>query len=113
MVRIEFVATESGFDRGFGGVGNSNSNAPYHYILFGLQYDNQTPDQNGIYFEFDDQINGTVNQVTIIKVGNRKVNFDLKHGGKISVTQGISDEDWKAFATEINRVFPEAIIEKN
>src|SRR5262249_13931065 len=102
---MRFTATEVGFQDGLGGASNSTSSDPYHYILFGRQ----TVPVPGTYFEFDDQINGSVDGVTRIAIGSDLVQFDLKDC-EIAVVRGTFDAKWDEFVRGIRDAFPSSII---
>lgn len=55
---MKFSATEIGFEKGLGGASNAQGKDDYHYVVFASQEDIQHPSNSGIYFEYDDQING-------------------------------------------------------
>jgi hypothetical protein len=74
---MRFSATEVGFDNGLGGASNGAGTEEYHYVLFGIQNDEQHQHNSGVYFEFDDQINGGIDQLKRIIVRHRSVEFRL------------------------------------
>jgi hypothetical protein len=102
---MRFSATEVGFENGMGGASNAAGQRNYHYVLFGVQEDDQNPDNNGVYFEFDDQINGSVNSVNQIAISSSKVDFVLIDGTLIRVMCQASAAKWKEFLDGIKRVF--------
>jgi hypothetical protein len=107
---MEFTATESGFKDGLGGASNSAATADYHYVLFGHQTDDQHPEYSGIYFEFDDQINGSVDCVTKITITNGVVEFMFKDGKKIVVRRGMEESPWSEFLRGIYDVFGDGLV---
>lgn len=106
-MRVEFIATEIGFEDGLGGASNSKGTADYHYVLFG-----RDADSNGVYFEFDDQIHGAVDCVLEIVIGDGLVEFELKDDNQIIVTRGTNQLDWEGFLKGIKDVFNSEIISK-
>ena len=111
-MNIEFIATEIGFDKGLGGASNAKGVKPYHYLLFGKQVDEQHPEYSGVYFEFDSQINGSVNQVVKILIADKAVSFELKSGNILSVKCGASDLQWNEFLNGIHDVFTASTIQR-
>lgn len=109
---MEFTATESGFKDGLGGASNSAATADYHYVLFGRQTDDQHPEYSGIYFQFDSQVNGAVNCVTKIGIGNGIVEFVFKDGKKIVVKRSLEESQWSEFLRGIYDVFGDGFIQK-
>jgi hypothetical protein len=109
---IAFVATESGFQDGIGGASNAASAEDYHYVLFGFQSDDQHPEYTGVYFEFDDQIHGSVNGVSNVTTSNDAVEFVLKDRQVIVVKRGMDPVEWSAFLTAIANTFPADLIRK-
>jgi hypothetical protein len=109
---MEFTATESGFDNGIAGASNGMETEDHHYVLFGRQTDGQHPECNGIYFEFDDQIHGSVNCVTRIKITAEGVEFKLKDGMTIVVRRGMGEQQWSEFLRRIHEVFRDDIVQK-
>jgi hypothetical protein len=102
---VRFAATEVGFADGLGGASNAKSREKYHYVLFGLNEDEQHPNRNGPYFEYDDQINGSVNGVRSIRIAEGDVTFLLKDGKSIAVTRDTTDAEWNDFLSGIRTVF--------
>ena len=74
---IVFEATEAGFLDGLGGASNAVESSDYHYVLFGKQVDEQDPSNTGVYFEYDDQVNGSVNTVEKVLIAENEVTFFL------------------------------------
>lgn len=108
---MEFIATESGFEDGMGGASNLAEGADYHYILFGRQTDDQYREYSGIYFEFDDQINGSVNCITKIVIGDGMVEF-VKSEMTIVVRNGLDESQWSEFLRGIYDVFGDDVVQK-
>ena len=108
---MEFTATECGFDDGLGGACNAAAKKDYHYVLFGRQTDKQHPEFSGIYFEFDDQINGAANCVARVVVREGAVDFGLKDGSKITVFRGMMTTKWESFLSGIRDTFDHEIIQ--
>ncbi len=88
-----------------GGASNSGSSQEYHYVLFGIQEDIQHPCKSGIYFEYDDQINGSLNQVQHIFVSDTMAKFVLNDATKIIVRNTVSVTEWQGFLRGIELVF--------
>jgi hypothetical protein len=108
---MEFIATESGFEHGLGGASNATSEADYHYVLFGEQSDEQHPKNSGVYFEFDDQIHGSVNSVTGVVVLDDAVRFELKDLITIVVRRGMGEQQWNEFLKGVRDTFSADIIQ--
>jgi hypothetical protein len=107
---MTFTATEFGFENGLGGASNSESRAEYHYVLFGLQADDRHAENRGVYFEYDDQVNGSIDSVTKIQIRDNVVEFSLKDGKAIIVKCDMADSNWSEFLNGIHSVFdPSAI----
>jgi hypothetical protein len=102
---MRFSATEAGFQDGLGGASNNRSKGASHYVLFGLQEDNQHSGNSGVYFEYDDQANGSVNGVEHVIVSNDMVEFLLADGTKIVVVRKMPEQDWASFLHGIDSVF--------
>jgi hypothetical protein len=96
---LDFKATEVGFENGMGGA----SNADGHYVLFGK-------DAHGVYFEYDDQIHGRVNQVAGICVHADRVVFTLVDQNTITVRRQADDPKWLEFLGGLRGVFPPAMV---
>lgn len=109
-VSMRFTATEAGFKDGLGGASNSKSAAEYHYVLFGIQKDSQHPENSGVYFEYDDQSNGTVNAVQSVLIGSESVVFRLKSGKEIEVEFEVSAQEWSELKRAIRTVFPRSAV---
>ena len=66
-MKIEFTATEIGCFEDLGaiscGASNAESNEEYHYINLQRAADPDDPDDDGIYFEIDDQGNSGYNVI--------------------------------------------------
>ena len=107
---MEFIATESAFHDGLGGASNAAADAEYHYVLFGNQVDDQHPENAGLYFEFDDQINGSVNNVLSVTIALKVVTFALRDGQSIVVRRGMAQADWLQFLEGIGNTFPAEIV---
>ncbi len=105
---IEFAATEAGFEEGLGGASNACSTADYHYLLFGRQVDELSAENTGVYFEYDDQSNGTVDGVRRVVVEDGKVTFELD-AETIVVGCRVEDGSWDAFLRGIEEVFPKGV----
>ncbi len=108
---IDFEATDAGFEEGLGGASNIASTAEYHYVLFGEQVDELYAENTGVYFEYDDQSNGTVNGVRSVVVEDRKVTFELD-AETIVVRCRVEDGSWDAFLRGIEEVFPKSIVSR-
>jgi hypothetical protein len=102
---MRFDATEAGYKDGLGGASNSKSRAKYHYILFGQQEDNQHPSNSGIYFEYDDQLNGSVNSVKQVLVSETPAKFVLADTTEILVGNDVTKSEWEDFLQGIDAVF--------
>ncbi len=100
---LDFIATECGFDNGLGGASNAAGADEHHYVLFGK-------DGDGVYFEYDDQINGGVDQVAGVEVEQTRVLFSLTDGKKIAVRKQMNDAKWSEFIAGIKGAFPQAIV---
>lgn len=109
VMPIEFTATEMGFKDGLGGASNSKASAPYHYILFGKQVDPQHSWNSGLYFEFDSQRNGAVNQVTKVVLGSGEARFVLGERETILVRRFEDDNEWQSFVEGVHEVFGEHV----
>ena len=109
---MEFTATESGFEDGMGGASNAAGANDYHYVLFGRQTDDRHPECSGVYFEFDDQIHGSVDCVTRIVIADGVVEFELKDQEKILVRRGMGESQWSRFLRGINDAFRDDIVQK-
>ena len=107
---MEFTATESGFDDGMGGASNAAGTADHHYVLFGRQTDKQHPECSGAYFEFDDQIHGSVDSVARVMISDGVVEFELQDCRKIIVRRGIAEPQWDRFLRGIHETFSDDII---
>ena len=107
---MKFTATECGFNEGLGGASNAANKKDYHYVLFGRQTDDQHPEFSGVYFEFDDQINGAANCVTSVVIQEEFVDFVLNDGRKITVMRGLMAAQWKSFWAGIRDTFDRKII---
>lgn len=106
---MNFMATEFGFEDGLGGASNSKSRDEYHYVVFGIQVDEQHPEYNGVYFEYDDQINGSVGSVERIGIGENVVLFTLKNGKEITVKCDTTKSKWDEFLNGIRSTFDERL----
>lgn len=87
---FDFTATECGFENGLGGASNAAGADEYHYVLFGK-------DGDGVYFEYDDQINGGVGQVVGVEIEADRVVFALTDGEKITVCRQMNAAKWAEF----------------
>lgn len=103
---VEFTADEAGFKDGLGGAAGARGETGRHYVLFGTQTDAQHAWNSGAYFEFDSQINGRVNSVQSVSIGDRVVSFFLKNGARVVVKCKVRDEQWGEFTRGIDTVFP-------
>ena len=79
-MKIEFTATEIGCFEEYGviscGASNTESNEEYHYI--NLQRDIElTKDDNGIYFEIDDQGNCDYNKIHKCSINKNKMVIEM------------------------------------
>ena len=109
---MKFKATEIGFSDGLGGASNSQSSDEYHYFLFGAGEDEQHPEYSGIYFEYDDQINGGVNLVKDIILETFIVTFSLIDGNIIVADCSGCINKWDEFLVGIQSTFSQNIITK-
>ncbi|MCA9233445.1 MAG: hypothetical protein KDA57_22585, partial [Planctomycetales bacterium] len=89
---MHFEATEVGFDGAIGGASNSDFEAGYHYVLFGID-----PDSGDVYFEYDDQANGSVGEVEQVVVKKQFVKFVLKAGAMVTVGFQQCQSGWPEF----------------
>jgi hypothetical protein len=102
---VEFIATEAGFADGLGGAANADDTTGYHYVLFGRQSDEQCQENSGVYFEYDDQINGGVNIVKNVAIADSEVIFKLNNELTIVVRQNTANAEWQAFLQGLQDVF--------
>jgi hypothetical protein len=102
---MRFSATEAGYKDGLGGASNARSKGKHHYVLFGLQKDETHPSNSGIYFKYDDEINGSVNAVRSIVLSENMAKFLLIDSTEIVVMNNVSGTEWKDFAQGIEVVF--------
>ena len=109
---MEFTATESGFDDGMGGASNAAGTPDYHYVLFGRQTDEQHPECSGVYFEFDDQIHGSVGSVSRVAIADGVVRFELRDGQSVVVRRGMAEPQWTGFLRGIHEAFGHEVIAK-
>ena len=109
---MEFTATESGFVDGMGGAASAASATDYHYVLFGRQTDEQHPEWSAVYFEFDDQIHGSVGNVTRVAIADGLVRFELRDGQTIAVRRGMAEPQGAGFLRGIHEAFGDEIIAK-
>jgi hypothetical protein len=108
---LEFAATEAGFENGLAGASNAKLASAYHYILFGKQVDPQHPENSGVYFEHDSQLQGSVNAVTRVVLGDDAVHFRLRGEISIAVRRGGDEQDWRQFVAGVREVFGELAVE--
>lgn len=109
---MKFEATQLGFDNGMGGASNADYDGDLHYVLFGIEQDDELPEQSGVYFEYDDQINGGINKVQEVIIGNLSAEFLLKDGNSIAVDCRKCESQWDEFIVEIRKTFPEEMINR-
>lgn len=102
---MRFHATEAGYKDGMGGASYAKSERKYHYVLFDRQADDQHPSNCGIYLEYDDQVNGTVNGVERILVSGKAVKFLLADSSEIVVGNDVTEVEWQEFLRGIDAVF--------
>ena len=102
-MKLDFNATECGFDDGIGGASNADGDGETRYVLFGK-------DGDGVYFEYDDQIHGGVGRVAGIAVHVDRVVFTLVDQMVIAVRKGMADRKWSEFLAGVRRVFPAGIV---
>ena len=102
---LDFAATESGFDEGMGGASNAAGTGEQHYVLFGK-------DGDGVYFEYDDQIHGGIDQVKQISIHPDRVLFTLRDDDTITVRKQMSDAQWDELIAGLQRTFPPAIVDR-
>ncbi len=107
---MEFTATESGFEDGIGGASSAAGSADYHYVLFGRQTDEQHSECSGVYFEFDDQIHGSVGCVIRITIADSVVRFELRDGQSVVVRRGMAEPHWTEFLRGIHEAFGHEIV---
>ena len=100
---LDFTATEIGFDNGMGGASNAAAADDLHYVLFGK-------DGDGVYFEYDDQIHGGVDQVAGILVHPDHVVFTLIDRNTITVRRLADDPKWSEFLGGLRGVFPPTMV---
>lgn len=108
--RVSFVATELGFRDDLGGASNATAGGAQHYVLFGRQPDARHPGNESVYFEYDDQANGGVDQVERVVLGRVKVDFSLKSGVVIAIDCRPCTADWADFRTGVLETFPLAVV---
>ena len=101
---LDFVATECGFDNGLGGASNAAGTGPSHYVLFGR-------DGDGVYFEYDDQIHGRVDQVAHVVIHLDRIVFSLRDKNTITVRKEMSGAEWSEFIAGVRDAFPPAIVD--
>ena len=81
---IEFVATEAGAVTDFGvlscGASNAQSADKGHYV--NVQANLEEPDEWGVYFEIDDQINGGYRKIRRVQLVDSKLTFSVAPGMK-------------------------------
>ena len=107
---VEFFAMETGFADGVGGASNAAADDEAHYVLFGRQRDSQHPELDGVYFEFDDQINGNVNVVRQVIIAKSAVTFELKDSNVIRVIRTTDDVNWNSFVGGVTDTFDSDIV---
>lgn len=95
---LTFIASECGFADGVGGASNTESDEQQHYVLFGK-------DGDGVYFEFDDQMNGGTGQVRVIHILPDAVTFDLNSHESITVKRGCGDVEWNTFLDALRHTY--------
>src|SRR4051812_36835938 len=101
---FDFIATEVGFYNGMRGASNAAGAGELHYVVFGK-------DGDDVYFEYDDQIHGRVNQVAGICVRPDHVVFTLTDRNTITVRrQQADDPKWSEFLGGLHAVFPAAMV---
>ena len=100
---LDFTAAQIGFDNRVGGTSNAASADDLHYVLFGK-------DGDGVYFEYDDQIHGGVDQVGGISVHPDHGIFTLIDRNTITVRRQAGDPKWLEFLGSLRDVFPPAIV---
>ncbi len=109
---MEFTATECRFQDGLGSASAGTGTKNYHYVLFSRQTDDQHPEFNGVYFEYDDPLNGVGELVKNVVVGDRYVEFQLKDRRRIVVRCGTDEPQWSTFLRGIRDAFQDDIIQK-
>lgn len=79
---IKFIATEIGYYEEYNtvscGASNAAGNEEYHYINFQRSVEIGCFDDQGIYFEIDDQINGGYNIIQHCKIEPEVLTIKLK-----------------------------------
>ena len=79
---MQFVATEVGEAIEFGvlscGATRSNPSDESHYVL--VQANLDEPDESGVYFEIDDQINGGYQRLQRVQLIESELVFTLNQG---------------------------------
>lgn len=76
-------------------------------VLFG-----RDPGDNSVYFEFDDQIHGSVNAVTRVVIDEESIEFELKEHQTILVRRGVAKLQWNRFLQGIHDAFGADIIQR-
>ena len=69
-----------------------------------MQVDRQHPKNSGVYFEFDDQINGAVNSVNRIRLRVGEAEFTMNDGKTITVKRDAGNK-WDEFVAGIRSTF--------
>lgn len=100
---LDFTATEIGFEDGVGGASNAAGTGEPHYVLFGR-------DGGGVYFEYDDQIHGGVDQVAGVSVHRDQMDFTLVDQTVITVRRQADDPKWSEFLGGLRAVFPPGMV---
>jgi len=109
---MKFKATEIGFENGMGGASNSSCEDEYHYILFSIQNDDDNSENHGVYFEYDDQINGEIDQVQKIIIGLKYLEFSLGEDESIIIDCCGFTKQWDDLVSGIYSIFPNNLITK-
>ena len=109
---LEFTATECGFQDGLGSACSGAGTKQHHYVLFSRQTDPRHPEFNGMYFEYDDPLNGVGELVERVLVGDQSVEFQLRDRRRIIVRRGTDEPQWIGFLRGIQDAFQGDIIQK-
>ncbi|MGN6727101.1 MAG: hypothetical protein ACTHLZ_14365 [Tepidisphaeraceae bacterium] len=99
---LTFTATQSGTDDGMSGAATAMDADPAHYVLYGK-------DENGVYFECDDQSSGGYGRVTGVVLSDSVVRFDMSDGDFVSVLKQMDEPSWAQFLATVRATFGEAV----
>src|SRR5665811_820497 len=80
-MEIRFTATEFACTEDHGalvcGASNSKTDEPFHYVTMSRSADPADPEDDGIHFEIDDQINGGYHLLASCAVSPRQFTIEL------------------------------------